>query len=178
MVGVKAQYYYPQPSQPLSVQGPPAPPPPPPRPPTTPVPVRTTNRGPTQPSRDYLPPSTTRAPPRPASSAGYSYEVPKNPLTPTTNRVPITTTRRPVPTTTPRRPVTQAVVNEEHHHHDVPFWDFRESIPGEPEIDYPILDKIPTTSFKCSGRVAGIKLSLTFSDQSILQQKVQDNFKM
>lgn len=48
-----------------------------------------------------------------------------------------------------------AVEEEHHHHHDVPFWDFRESIPGEPESDYPILDKIPVTSFSCTGRTEG-----------------------
>ncbi|EFX79931.1 hypothetical protein DAPPUDRAFT_52062 [Daphnia pulex] len=35
---------------------------------------------------------------------------------------------------------------------EIAFWDFRESIPGEPEFDYPILDKIPSTSFKCAGQ--------------------------
>jgi len=45
--------------------------------------------------------------------------------------------------------------HDDHHHHDVPFWDFRESIPGEPEQDYPILDKIPSTAFKCNDRLDG-----------------------
>ncbi|XP_057369956.2 uncharacterized protein LOC130691070 [Daphnia carinata] len=38
---------------------------------------------------------------------------------------------------------------------EIAFWDFRESIPGEPEFDYPILDKIPRTSFKCTGQKDG-----------------------
>lgn len=38
---------------------------------------------------------------------------------------------------------------------EIAFWDFRESIPGEPEFDYPILDKIPSTSFKCAGQRNG-----------------------
>lgn len=38
---------------------------------------------------------------------------------------------------------------------EIAFWDFRESIPGEPEFDYPILDKIPKTLFKCTGRQDG-----------------------
>ena len=38
---------------------------------------------------------------------------------------------------------------------EIAFWDFRESIPGEPEFDYPILDKIPSTSFKCDGQRNG-----------------------
>lgn len=38
---------------------------------------------------------------------------------------------------------------------EIAFWDFRESIPGEPEFDYPILDKIPSTSFKCTGQRNG-----------------------
>jgi len=37
----------------------------------------------------------------------------------------------------------------------MPFWDFRESIPGDPEQDYPILDKIPATKFTCNGRIDG-----------------------
>ncbi|XP_032779333.2 uncharacterized protein LOC116917843 [Daphnia magna] len=44
----------------------------------------------------------------------------------------------------------QQLIDEE-----IAFWDFRESIPGEPEFDYPILDKIPTTSFKCTGQKDG-----------------------
>ncbi|KAI9565895.1 hypothetical protein GHT06_009693 [Daphnia sinensis] len=47
-------------------------------------------------------------------------------------------------------PVQQQPIDEE-----IAFWDFRESIPGEPEFDYPILDKIPTTSFKCTGQKDG-----------------------
>jgi len=35
------------------------------------------------------------------------------------------------------------------------LWDYKESIPGEPEVDYPILEKIPKTSFNCVGRLAG-----------------------
>ena len=31
----------------------------------------------------------------------------------------------------------------------------RASIPGEPELDYPILSQIPETSFSCSGRIFG-----------------------
>jgi len=38
---------------------------------------------------------------------------------------------------------------------EMPFWDFRESIPGEPESDYPIFDRIPKTSFTCQGRLDG-----------------------
>jgi hypothetical protein len=61
-------------------------------------------------------------------------------------------------------PATQPVVSggdnhgdgEHHHGHgDMPFWDFRESIPGEPGDDYPILDKIPETAFTCEGRLEG-----------------------
>lgn len=44
----------------------------------------------------------------------------------------------------------QQLIDEE-----IAFWDFRESIPGEPEFDYPILDKIPSTSFKCTGQKDG-----------------------
>merc|ERR1712137_1349657 len=51
------------------------------------------------------------------------------------------------PTTTPPTTTSLSTTTEhEHHDHDeVLFWDFRESIPGEPGQDYPILDKIPST---------------------------------
>ena len=64
-----------------------------------------------------------------------------------------TTTQRPVVVTT-SRPVVQPVLTEEEE--EIAFWDFRESIPGDPETDYPILDKIPVTSFTCVGRIDGI----------------------
>ena len=41
---------------------------------------------------------------------------------------------------------------------EIAFWDFRESIPGDPEFDYPILDRIPKTSFTCNGQRDGIYL--------------------
>lgn len=47
---------------------------------------------------------------------------------------------------------------------EIAFWDFRESIPGDPEHDYPILDKIPRTSFKCDGQIDG---SLIFQEKKI-----------
>jgi len=86
---------------------------------------------------------------------------------PTTTRPATTqpTTTRPAttqPTTT--QPITKSptttslstTTEHEHHDHDeVLFWDFRESIPGEPGQDYPILDKIPSTEFKCNDRLDG-----------------------
>ncbi len=44
---------------------------------------------------------------------------------------------------------------------EIAFWDFRESIPGDPEFDYPILDRIPPTSFRCNGQRDG-KYRLVF----------------
>merc|ERR1712035_206811 len=84
------------------------------------------------------------------SEAQYTYPTPKIPFTtPSSEYLP--------PVTTPSEeylpPVT--TTTEHHHHHDVPFWDFRESIPGEPEQDYPILDKIPSTKFACDDRLDG-----------------------
>ena len=35
----------------------------------------------------------------------------------------------------------------------------RASIPGEPELDYPILSQIAETSFSCSGRIFGGELA-------------------
>ena len=42
------------------------------------------------------------------------------------------------------------------------LWDYKESIPGEPEIDYPILDKIPATAFTCDGRLTGESCDLIY----------------
>ena len=35
------------------------------------------------------------------------------------------------------------------------LWDYKESIPGLPEIDYPILESIPVTGFSCDARLDG-----------------------
>lgn len=47
----------------------------------------------------------------------------------------------------------QPVLTEEEE--EILFWDFRESIPGEPELDYPIFDKIPKTAFTCDDKIDG-----------------------
>lgn len=60
---------------------------------------------------------------------------------------------------------------------EIAFWDFRESIPGEPEFDYPILDKIPPTSFKCNGQRDGNWPS-SFTISLILRDKVFKNVKL
>jgi hypothetical protein len=118
---------------------------------------------------DYLPPAVTtpRAPGRPTTTEGYDYPAPENPLdfgpssnqgtglqVPTT-RKPGTTTPRPTarPTVTTRRPVVQPVLTASEE--EILFWDFRESIAGEPELDYPIFDKIPVTAFTCDGKLNG-----------------------
>lgn len=77
--------------------------------------------------------------------------MPDNPLFPdNTNENPqfLQTTKAP----TTRKPTTAPVVQEDD---EIAFWDFRESIPGEPEIDYPIFEKIPETAFTCSGKIDG-----------------------
>lgn len=98
----------------------------------------------TTPSSEYLPPVTTPSeeylPPVTTTTTEKPYEPDSN--IPDIIIVKTTTTSKPTTTT-------------EHHHHDVPFWDFRESIPGEPEQDYPILDKIPSTKFACDDRLDG-----------------------
>ncbi|CAG7719402.1 unnamed protein product [Allacma fusca] len=38
---------------------------------------------------------------------------------------------------------------------DTNGWDIRDSIPGQPQRDYPLLSKIPRTSFSCEGRIPG-----------------------
>jgi len=68
-----------------------------------------------------------------------------------------------IPTTNaPSRPALEPIVGGSENqaeatglNMDMPLWDFRESIPGEPEDDYPILDKIPQTSFTCQDRIEG-----------------------
>ena len=35
------------------------------------------------------------------------------------------------------------------------LWDYKESIPGLPETDYPILERIPETGFSCDNRLTG-----------------------
>lgn len=69
----------------------------------------------------------------------------------------VTTTAPPPPVvivSTPAPPVVQPVLSESQE--EILFWDFRESIPGEPELDYPIFDKIPVTSFTCDDKIDGI----------------------
>jgi len=111
-------------------------------------------------STDYLPPPAEYLPPPPPSTT----------TTTTTTPRPVPTTEEPdvdytpdsnIPdfsilrTTTTTQPPITTEHEHHHHHHEVPFWDFRESIPGEPEADYPILDKIPPTGFACNGRLDG-----------------------
>jgi len=96
----------------------------------------------TTPSAEYLPPVTTQRTTTTTEEAAYE---PDSDTLDEQILIPVAvTTAKPTTTT-----------EHEHHHHDVPFWDFRESIPGEPEEDYPILDKIPSTEFKCNNRLDG-----------------------
>ena len=104
----------------------------------------------TAPSAEYLPPV---APAGTTSRPGYDPSGDANTGNQNVIR-PAGTTARPVvpvaPVATTSRPQTAAVVDDE-----IAFWDFRESIPGDPETDYPILDKIPVTSFTCVGKLDG-----------------------
>ena len=74
-----------------------------------------------------------------------------------------TTTRRPAPPPPPPAPVetpsgsADLPVVMDKPAMEMLLWDYKESIPGEPEIDYPILEKIPETQFTCDGRLAGIR---------------------
>nr|XP_027227547.1 uncharacterized protein LOC113819519 [Penaeus vannamei] len=51
------------------------------------------------------------------------------------------------------------VHDDEHHHHDhhdhVGLDWLRDSVPGEPGVDYPIFGQVPKTSFRCRGRQPG-----------------------
>jgi len=85
-------------------------------------------------------------------------------LFPTAAPATTTTTAAPAPTTTPAPvvivttsrpappPVAPVLTESEE---EIAFWDFRESIPGEPELDYPIFDKIPVTAFTCDDKIDG-----------------------
>ncbi|XP_045024759.1 mucin-2 [Daphnia magna] len=130
---------------------------------TTARPVVVTVRTTTSPPLDYLPPAPTKAPVvKPVTTTGYDYPTPENPLDfgPSNNQgtgvkfptTTTTTTRRPT-TTTPRRPNVEPVLTESQE--EILFWDFRESIAGEPELDYPIFFKIPETAFTCEGKLNG-----------------------
>ena len=50
------------------------------------------------------------------------------------------------------------VVLADHDGSDDPLDWLRDSIPGEPGVDYPIFSEIETTSFSCKDRVFGGKL--------------------
>ena len=97
------------------------------------------------PNNEYLPPDpTATTTPPPITTTAESYLLPNS-----TTAVEIL-----IPTTT--TPISTTTIEHYHHHHDeLLFWDFRESIPGEPEHDYPILDKIPATKFSCDDRLDG-----------------------
>jgi len=93
---------------------------------------------PPPPPVEYLPPTDT--------GTGPSNE----------NVVLIRTSTTAAPTRPPTRPTnppttTMMVKTMEEHL----LWDYKESIPGLPEVDYPILERIPETSFTCEGRLAG-----------------------
>jgi hypothetical protein len=49
------------------------------------------------------------------------------------------------------------VVHSDHNGSDDPLDWLRESIPGEPSVDYPIFAEVQTTSFSCKERVFGGK---------------------
>jgi hypothetical protein len=49
------------------------------------------------------------------------------------------------------------VVHADHDGSDDPLDWLRESIPGEPSVDYPIFSEVQTTSFSCKDRVFGGK---------------------
>lgn len=83
---------------------------------------------------------------------GYNYEQPQNPLAPQPSG------------STPNRQTSgnKSQGNngggggEEHHHSsDDPLQWLRDSVPGEPGVDYPILSKMPETSFTCDDKVPG-----------------------
>lgn len=125
--------------------------------------------------------SSSNAPARKARiNSGYSYVPPSNPLLLPSNSdqqistavksqvaqlpAPVVEVIRVQPVTdkpTTLAPAAQNLVpvkqQQQSVDDEIPFWDFRESIPGEPELDYPILDKIPPTSFRCNDQLDGEK---------------------
>lgn len=53
--------------------------------------------------------------------------------------------------------VSSALAQHDHDHSANPLDWLRDSIPGEPGIDYPIFSEIQDTGFSCEGRVFGGK---------------------
>ncbi|XP_069678519.1 uncharacterized protein [Periplaneta americana] len=50
------------------------------------------------------------------------------------------------------------VLSDSHDHshdHEHEHWDLRESVPGEPGVDYPTFNAVPDTGFSCEGRDEG-----------------------
>jgi len=54
---------------------------------------------------------------------------------------------------------------------EVEGFDIRDAIPGEPERDYPLLNKIPKTEFNCVGRAPGFYADLETGKNTFLGQK-------
>ncbi|TRY62198.1 hypothetical protein TCAL_02114, partial [Tigriopus californicus] len=91
-----------------------------------------------------------------------TYGVPENPViseppqdVPEPPRPPRTTTRAPIEQADDSLAEGQ---EQGHHHHDSddPLAWLRDSVPGEPEVDYPIFNVAPETSFECADRPVGI----------------------
>ncbi|XP_037092310.1 uncharacterized protein LOC119112300 [Pollicipes pollicipes] len=77
-----------------------------------------------------------------APETGYDYKEPVNPQG---------------SGNTPGGSVIKPAGDEDHHHggSSDPLQWLRDSVPGEPGVDYPIYATIPPTSFSCDGRVPG-----------------------
>ena len=116
---------------------------------------RPTTPRPTAPPPAYLPPATTTQSynyPEPEEPLQFPDSNKENPFIAATVTPPPRTTQRPTTQPAPR-PTTQRPLTPDEE--EIAFWDFRESIPGDPETDYPILDKIPKTAFTCKGKIDG-----------------------
>nr|XP_045623478.1 endochitinase-like [Procambarus clarkii] len=88
----------------------------------------------------YCPPTTTPSTTTPSTTS-------------TTISTTISTT---TPTTTTTTPLTPRKVDHHHHNSSDPLQWLRESVPGEPDVDYPILGwPIVDTGFSCAGRPDG-----------------------
>jgi len=89
---------------------------------------------------------------------GYNYEVPENPLVISRpDAEPLGTYGEPIETENEAQSEAQDEGGHGHHGHSGDPLDWlRESIPGEPETDYPIFAVAPDSSFVCDGKDDGM----------------------
>ena len=74
------------------------------------------------------------------------------------------------------------IVSSDHDGSSDPLDWLRDSIPGEPGVDYPILAQVIETEFSCRDRVFGGKKSFSYSEHceevySLMSLKIKKGFR-